>query len=88
MLEWTRLTDLTGDLSYANLTQRAQSYLLNVRPASAEPFPGLITTWYNISTGEGIGTNGGWGAPDDSYYEYLLKMYIYDPVKYAAYGQK
>ena len=88
VLEWTRLTDLTGDPTYANLTQKAENYLLNTRPASTEPFPGLITTRYDIETGEGMGTNGGWGSLNDSYYEYLLKMYIYDPVKYAMYGQK
>lgn len=88
MLEWTRLSDLTGNPLFANLTQRAENYLLNTTPTSSEPFPGLITTWYDVTTGQGIGSNGGWGALDDSYYEYLLKMYIYDPVKYAKYGQK
>ncbi|KAF8431389.1 glycoside hydrolase [Terfezia claveryi] len=88
VLEWTRLSDLTGNRVYADLTQKAESYLLNTSPASTEPFPGLITTWYDVSTGQGIGANGGWGGLDDSYYEYLLKMYIYDPVMYAQYGEK
>lgn len=88
VLEWTRLSDLTGKRVYANLTQKAESYLLNTSPTSTEPFPGLITSWYDITTGQGIGANGGWGPLDDSYYEYLLKMYIYDPVKYAQYGEK
>lgn len=87
VLEWTRLSDMSGDGTYANLTQRAEEYLLNPSPSSAEPFPGLITTWFDLETGQGEGTNGGWGALSDSYYEYLLKMYIYDPVKYAHYGE-
>lgn len=87
VLEWTRLSDLSGNRIYANLTQRAEEYLLNTSPSSAEPFPGLITTRYDLETGQGIGTSGGWGALSDSYYEYLLKMYIYDQVKYAHYGE-
>lgn len=88
VLEWTRLSDLSGDQTYAMLTQRAEEYLLNTFPSSAEPFPGLITELYDLETGQGIGTDGGWGAGSDSYYEYLLKMYIYDPVKYAHYGKE
>ncbi|KAI5809916.1 glycoside hydrolase [Peziza echinospora] len=88
VLEWTRLSDLTGDSSYTNLTQRGEAPLLNPKPASAEPFPGLITMWFNIETGEGSDADGGWGAGDDSYYEYLLKMFIYDADRFAHYGQK
>ena len=88
VLEWTRLSDLTGNPLYAKLSQKAESYLLNSQPASTEIWPGLITTWYDLTTGLGQDYNGGWGAFDDSYYEYLLKMYIYDPVKYAVYGQE
>ena len=87
VLEWTRLSDLSGDRIYAELTQRAEEYLLNTSPSSAEPFPGLITTFFDLETGQGVGTNGGWGAFSDSYYEYLLKMHIYDPVKYAHFGK-
>ncbi|KAL9117382.1 MAG: hypothetical protein Q9187_006083, partial [Circinaria calcarea] len=51
VLEWTHLSDLTGDSQYASLSQKAESYLLNPRPASSEPFPGLVGSNIDIDTG-------------------------------------
>lgn len=36
VLEWTRLSDLTEDKSYAKLAQTAESYLLNPQPVSLD----------------------------------------------------
>lgn len=44
IMEWVRLTDLTGNTTYAELVERAESYLLAPSPASSEPFPGLLGT--------------------------------------------
>ena len=74
VLEWTRLSDLTGDDIYAALTQKAESYLLSPRPASSEPWPGLVGTNINITTGRFVDAAGGWNGGDDSFYEYLIKV--------------
>lgn len=74
VLEWTHLSDLTGNDTYAELTQKAQSYLLNPQPAFAEPFPGLVGTNVAIANGSFVDAVGGWDGGDDSFYEYLIKV--------------
>lgn len=88
VLEWTRLSDLTGNQKYANLTQTAELFLLDPKPASAQPFPGLLGTNVNLATGEFMDSYGGWGGSTDSFYEYLIKMYIYDPIKFGHYKDR
>ncbi|TAQ90317.1 hypothetical protein B7494_g1391 [Chlorociboria aeruginascens] len=88
VLEWTRLSDLTGNTTYATLSQKGESYLLNPQSAegvSGEPFPGLLGTTVDLNTGLFQDGTGGWVGGDDSYYEYLIKMYVYDSDKYASY---
>jgi len=89
VLEWTRLSDLTGNPEYGRLAQRAESYLLNPQPTHiGEPFPGLLGTGVSIETGRFVDGNGGWGGGDDSFYEYLIKMYLYDPSRFAHYRDR
>ena len=85
VLEWQHLSDLTNDSTYGALAQRAESYLLSPSPASNIPFPGLLGTRLFISNGSFEDASGGWGGADDSYYEYLIKMYVYDSSRYTAY---
>ena len=87
-LEWQRLSDLTGDPSYGDLAQRAESHLLNPLPESNEPFPGLVGTNVNISNGVFLDATGGWNGGDDSFYEYLIKMYVYDSSRYGNYSDR
>jgi len=89
VLEWTRLSDLTGNSEYGKLAQRAEAHLLDPKPrALGEPFPGLLGSEVNISTGLFVDGRGGWGGGTDSFYEYLIKMYLYDPVRFAEYKQR
>lgn len=76
VLEWTHLSDLTGNQTYAELTQKGESYLLNPQPATSEPFPGLVGSNVNINTGLFEDALGGWVGGDDSFYEYLIKVRI------------
>ncbi len=87
-LEWQRLSDLTGDPSYGNMAQKAEAYLLNPLPESNEPFPGLVGTNVNISNGFFVDATGGWNGGDDSFYEYLIKMYVYDSSRYSNYSDR
>ncbi|KAK5662016.1 hypothetical protein OQA88_10127 [Cercophora sp. LCS_1] len=84
ILEWQRLSDITGIEEYGKLARKAEAYLLKPEPRDVgEPFPGLLGTDVDIRTGKFVNGNGGWGGGDDSFYEYLIKMYLYDPVKFA-----
>lgn len=74
VLEWTHLSDLTGNDTYGALTQKAESYLLNPQPAVSEPWPGLVGTNIDISDGRFVDSVGGWNGGDDSFYEYLIKV--------------
>lgn len=87
VLEWVRLSDLTGDGKYAKLAQKAESYL--IRPTGEpEAFPGLVGRLLSIETGEFIDSEGGWGGGVDSFYEYLIKMYLYDPEEFEEYKDR
>ncbi|KAF8867132.1 glycoside hydrolase [Acephala macrosclerotiorum] len=88
VLEWTHLSDLTGNPKYAELSQKGESYLLSPKPASSEPWPGLVGTNVDINTGLFQDASGGWVGGDDSFYEYLIKMYVYDSTKYASYRDR
>jgi mannosyl-oligosaccharide alpha-1,2-mannosidase len=58
ILEWTRLADLSGNATYAELVSKAESYLLSPSPASAEPFPGLLGMNIDPKTGEFLDATG------------------------------
>ena len=88
VLEWTRLSDLTKDPKYANLTQKAESYLLKPHPALGEPFPGLLGINVNISDGMFKDGTGGWVGGADSFYEYLIKMWVYDNSRFSEYRDR
>lgn len=84
ILEWVRLADLSGNKTYASIVEKAESYLLNPSPPSSQPFPGLLGMDISPITGEFQDAVGGWIGGADSFYEYLIKMYIYDPARYSA----
>lgn len=89
ILEWMRLSDISKDPLYGELTEKAMKYLINPKnPDLAEPYPGLIGTRIKINDGKFQTGVGGWGAESDSYYEYLLKMYVYDPKRFGVYKDK
>lgn len=84
-IEWQHLSDLTGNPEYGNLVQKAESYLLNPK---TEIWPGLIPTHIDIYNGEFTDLYGGWSGAQDSFYEYLIKMYVYDSSRYGNYSDR
>ena len=90
VLEWTRLSDLMGDPRYAKLVQRAEAYLLQPQFAYglSEPFPGMLGTTLNYTTGQFIDVMGGWNGGTDSFYEYLLKQWVYSPEHFDLYRHR
>ena len=87
VLEWTRLSDLTGNKTYAALAQRAQDHLIHPKTNQEFTLPGLIGTYVRLDNGYFGDYQAGWGGGSDSYYEYLIKMYAYDPIQFVEYGE-
>lgn len=88
VLEWTHLSDLTGNKTYGQLAQKGESYLLNPQPAQDQPFPGLVGSYVNLATGQFEDNQGGLIGGDDSFYEYLIKMYVYDQTRFSQYKDR
>ena len=88
ILEWLRLSDLTGDKRYGELAAKAQEYLLDPQPPENEPWPGLVGSGVYIDNGTFLDARGGWGGGFDSFYEYLIKMYVYDPARFGRYKDR
>jgi mannosyl-oligosaccharide alpha-1,2-mannosidase len=81
ILEWTRLSNLTNNATFANLARRAENHLTTPHPragAIAEPFPGLVGNEIYVLDGAFKHGSGNWGGGSDSFYEYLIKTFIYD----------
>lgn len=87
ILEWTRLSDLTGNPKYRQLAEKCENHLLNPT-GSPEAWPGLVGTDISVATGEFVNSSGGWSGGADSFYEYLIKMYLYDPKQYGFYKER
>lgn len=67
ILEYHRLSDLTGDDKYRAMADKAQSYLMHPKP---EPiFPNLVGSQISIETGEFLTFDAGWNSGIDSFYE-------------------
>lgn len=84
----TRLSDLTGKEEYGKLAQKAEGYLLDPQPKSSEVFPGLVGGSINIKTHQFEHASASWEAGDDSFYEYLIKMYVYDNSAFGKYKDR
>lgn len=69
-LEFTLLSQLTGDPTYANLAQGAVKAIIQ-NPA---PYPGLPPQGIDPNNGESVGSYLTWGGGSDSYFEYLIKL--------------
>ena len=59
ILEFGRLSDITGNRTYVSLARRAEEYLLH--PSQA-PYPGLVGSHVSVATGQLVDQKGSWGA--------------------------
>ncbi|KND88626.1 putative mannosyl-oligosaccharide alpha-1,2-mannosidase 1B [Tolypocladium ophioglossoides CBS 100239] len=87
VLEWTHLSDLSGNKKYGELAQKGESYLLHPT-GSPEAWPGLVGSDVSTKDGSFLNSNGGWSGGSDSFCEYLIKMYQYDPKTFAEYKDR
>ncbi|CCO27119.1 mannosyl-oligosaccharide alpha-1,2-mannosidase [Rhizoctonia solani AG-1 IB] len=69
VLEWSKLTEYTGNSTYRDLTERAMRRI----GTNDSPLPGLPAQGINPSTGKPAGDYITWGGGSDSYFEYLIK---------------
>ena len=74
ILEFARLSAITGNETYANLATRAEKYLLRPEPADNEPFPGLLGSYVDTSDGHITDYSGSWGAMSDCKKALLMSL--------------
>ncbi|OKL62166.1 hypothetical protein UA08_02164 [Talaromyces atroroseus] len=77
VLEFARLSDLTGDESFLELALKAEGNLIFPNPAPV--WPGLVGSELDIETGNYLTFDFGWHSQIDSFLEYLIKTYYYKP---------
>lgn len=82
LLEWGRLSDLTGNATYRELVEKADNHL--VEPSPAPSLPALIGSQFDVDTGKMLTRNGGWVGGIDSFLEYLIKYWQYSPSDVAT----
>jgi mannosyl-oligosaccharide alpha-1,2-mannosidase len=89
VLEWTHLSDLTGNRTYAELAINSFAPLLKPVPKNPSPFPGLLPKHIDVTTGEfDVKDIGGWSHAGGGMYEMLLKLSIYDHSRFGSHCQK
>ncbi|TVY64346.1 putative mannosyl-oligosaccharide alpha-1,2-mannosidase [Lachnellula suecica] len=79
ILEWYRLSDLTNDSSYRELAQRTEANLIS--PDQDLIYPNIVGSSLDVNTGKYTNNYGGWQGGIDSFYEYLIKTYVYAPTE-------
>jgi mannosyl-oligosaccharide alpha-1,2-mannosidase len=86
VLEWTRLSDLSGNKSYGDLAVKSMEYLLYPEPNKPSPFPGLLPKHLSVNTGIfNTSDVGGWSHAGGGLYEMLLKLSVYDSKRFGSY---
>ncbi|KAI9774527.1 MAG: hypothetical protein M1840_002774 [Geoglossum simile] len=82
-LEYKMLSHLSGDSAYVNRATRSWAPL--VWNKYTEEWPGLVDSPMDLFDGTPVDRQRGWDRKHDSYYEYLIKAYILDPLdRYAT----
>ncbi|KAJ2080179.1 hypothetical protein H4R24_003267 [Coemansia sp. RSA 988] len=72
-LEYWKLSELTGNSIYHDTAQRAVDVLDKAR----KPYKGLYPIWIDINSGKLVSGQITFGGRGDSWYEYMIKQYIY-----------
>ncbi|KAI9301545.1 glycoside hydrolase [Cunninghamella echinulata] len=71
-LEFTRLSQITGDWKYHFTGQRVYKAFKKMKT----PYKGLFPHLIDINTGQARSDYYSWGGMADSFYEYLIKQYV------------
>ena len=87
ILEWERLSDITGLRKFRDLARKGQQHLMEPK-GIPEARPGLVGMFLDTDGGKFTDNSGGWGALGDSFYEYLIKTYMYFPNVHSQYKDR
>jgi len=77
VLEWTYLSQVTGNDVYQRMAERTMRSIMTGRNMSGACLPGIYTT--HVSVADGSASSQCWGSMGggaDSFYEYLLKLWL------------
>lgn len=85
MLEWVRLGDVSGVKDYSKKIEQIGIRLHHPMPRSSQPFSGLFANRVNLTDGWFLGEDGGWNDEGRLYYEALIKLWTYDPIRFHLY---
>ncbi|KAJ1949909.1 hypothetical protein FBU59_000934, partial [Linderina macrospora] len=80
-LEYWKLSELTGNEKYHQAAQR----VVDILDKADKPYPGLYPIWIEISSGKMTSGQITFGGQGDSWYEYMLKQYLYGRQKHEQY---
>ncbi|ORX71112.1 glycoside hydrolase [Linderina pennispora] len=80
-LEYWKLSELTGNDKYHQAAQR----VVDILDKADKPYPGLYPIWIEISSGKMTSGQITFGGQGDSWYEYMLKQYLYGRQKHEQY---
>ncbi|KAJ2368342.1 hypothetical protein IW150_005434, partial [Coemansia sp. RSA 2607] len=80
-LEYWKLSELTGNSIYHNAAQR----VVDILDETEKPYPGLYPIWIDIESGNLTSGQITFGGQGDSWYEYMLKQYIFSHKKVDQY---
>lgn len=68
ILEFARLSDITGNDTYVELARKSEEYLLHPTPPVGEPFPGILGSFVSVHDGILLDSKGSWGSLADCEY--------------------
>lgn len=80
VLEFSRLSGITGNEKYARLARTAEEYLIHPQPWYGEPFPGLLGSFVNVSDGKFVDNKGSWGSLSDCRYHDMHLCNVLHPL--------
>ncbi|KAJ1950170.1 hypothetical protein EC988_004487 [Linderina pennispora] len=80
-LEYWKLSELTGNDKYHQAAQR----VVDILDKADKPYPGLYPIWIEIDSGKMTSGQITFGGQGDSWYEYMLKQYLYGRQKHEQY---
>ncbi|KAF2721257.1 glycoside hydrolase family 47 protein [Polychaeton citri CBS 116435] len=83
LLEFYRLSDLTGNQRYRWLADQSEDRALFPYPPPT--YPGLVGATFDTDTGNMLDLAGGWESSVDSFLEYLIKAYQYSTNQITAF---
>lgn len=65
ILEFARLSEITGDEAYVDRARHAEAYLLEPWPAEREIWPGILGSFVAVGDGSLVDEQGSWGSLAD-----------------------